>query len=172
MLCENRNEAFLKKNFPDATDMFNAFRDLIKKWADLPVKYIGIPALGPSVMSLERSVYFSAHVKGMLNMRCHQKFGQILADSVMVHNSGHLPVSKEDAFQVVVDQFCAVLMSARNAQGYRAHPSSPSNPNFWPRQKPQAACALLVDRFPVEIRFWVEEGETLREVVNSQDGKA
>jgi hypothetical protein len=168
MHTESKTPSRAEKIYPDEKDMFNVFRNIIGKWVDSQVKHIGSPVLGPSVMSLERSVYFSAHVKGMLNVRSHQKFGQALADSIMSKDPGHQSVSKEDAFQLAVDHYCAVLISGRNAQAYQAHSSSPSGPYSWPKQKPHAACALLAGRFPVEIRFWIEEGGDIREVVESK----
>jgi hypothetical protein len=165
---ESKTSARPEKVALDEKELFRVFQNIIEKWVDSPVKHIGHPVLGPSVMSLERSVYFSAHVKGMLSVRSHQKFGQALADAIMAKDAGHSSVPKEDAFQLAVDHYCAVLISGSSAQGYQALSSSPSGPHSWPKQKPYAACALLVGRFPVEIRFWIEEGGELREVVQTE----
>jgi hypothetical protein len=171
MQGENKAPARPEKNHPDDQELYQVFRNIVEKWVDDRVKHIGTPVLGPSVMSLERSVFFSAHVKGMVNVRSHQKFGRALADSIMSKDPARQSVSKEDAFQLAVDHYCAVLISGKSRNGYQADSSRFSNPDSWPKQKPRAACALLVGRFPVEIRLWVEEGGDLQEKTDTGRGE-
>lgn len=152
-------ENFLKdeKYIPASLETFGVFQSVLKNGVRLSADYIGLPVEGPSVMSLERSVYLSGSFKGVFVIRAHRKFAPLLLEKSAAQ--AVVPSSGEEAFDQLVERFCAETVKAFWApEPFRPFLIQPCNPRFWPKRMPDSACALLVERYPMEIRFWMERG--------------
>ncbi len=148
------------RSMPTGEDLFQVFKSVAQNWLQLPCHSLGRPVEGPSVMSLERSVYLAGPIRGLVALRAHSRLGGVLLEKTEVLN--HSLQTSDEAFRELVQLFCGHLLSSFwKIEGVSAIPSQPSKPQSWPKGKPQAAVALLLDQCPIEIRFWVETGKAL-----------
>ncbi len=140
---------------PSGIDLFKAFDLVLGKWAKLSCEHIGAPVEGPSIMTLERSVYLSGPVKGLMVVRAHRKVGGLLTERLS--SEAVQPLSEEDAFTDLVNLYCGHFLATHwDPKSFKPFHSTPCNPFSWPKQNPKSACAMLVEKYPMEIRLWVE----------------
>ena len=140
---------------PAGMDLFESFKAVTRAWLSLSCESLGEPVEGPSIMNLERCAYLAGPIRGLVNLRADSRFGGILLEKSVGWNRA-LQTSDE-AFRELLQVFCGHLLSSFwKMDGIQAIPSQPCTPPTWPKGKPQAAVALLLDQCPVEIRFWVE----------------
>jgi hypothetical protein len=154
-----------KPMFPDpfrtpfsiqGSELFNLFQKALSEYADLACEHIGAPVEGPSVMSLERSVRLDGTIRGLLVLRAHRKLGGMLLEKTSVGN-GHAD-SREAVFDYLVRLFSEQLVrSFWSLRDFAPLDTQISSPQVWPAREPSAGCALLVEKYPVEIRFWLED---------------
>ena len=152
-------ENFLKDEtyVPSSRETFTVFQAVLQNWARLSADYIGFPVEGPSVMSLERSVHLSGTFQGFFVVRAHRKFAKLLLEKTAVH--AVVPSSGEEAFDQLAEKFSAEMVKSYwNPWDFKPFLINPCNPRFWPGRAPASACALLVERYPIEIRLWIETG--------------
>lgn len=110
---------------------------------------------GPSVMSLERSVKLEGPIRALVVLRAHRKLGGMLLEKSSDGN-GHAE-SREAAFDYLVRFYCERLVQTYGSlRDFAPLTTQISGPQLWATRAPWAACALLVEMYPVEIRFWIE----------------
>jgi hypothetical protein len=142
---------------PNSLELFGIFQSIFEKGAGLSADYLGLPVEGPSVMSLERSVYLSGSFQGLFVVRAHRKLADLLLEKTAAPKAAS--VSEEVVFNQWVERFCLEALKAFWKPGdFKPFSIHPCNPRLWPRRMPIAACAFLVEHYPVEIRFWMETG--------------
>jgi hypothetical protein len=145
--------------------LFKIFQKTLSETADLACEYIGEPVEGPSAMSLERSVRLAGPLQGLLVLRAHRKLGGMLLEKSNRGN-GHTD-SQEAAFDYLVRFFCERLVQAYwSLRDFAPLGTQMSSPQVWPIHAPFAGSAILVEKYPVEIRFWFgdeshEKGEKI-----------
>jgi hypothetical protein len=133
--------------------LFKIFQKTLSETADLACEYIGEPVEGPSVMSLERSVRFAGPLQGLLVLRAHRNLGGMLLEKSNRGN-GHTD-SREAAFDYLARLFCERLIQTYGSlRDFEPLGTQMSNPQVWPIHAPFAGSAILVEKYPVEIRFW------------------
>jgi hypothetical protein len=143
---------------PKGDDLFQSFKSITRAWLNLSCQSLGQPVEGPSVMPLERCAYLAGSIQGLVNLRAHSRLGGVLLENSETWNRA-LQTSDE-AFRELLQVFCGHLLSNFwKMDGNQTIPSHVSTPKSWPKEKPQAAVAILLDQCPVEIRFWVEKGK-------------
>ncbi len=151
------NEPNKQTPMPTGEDLFQSFKSVTRTWLGLSCQSLGQPVEGPSVMSLERCAYLAGSIRGLVDLRAHSRLGGVLLEKSAGWKKS-LQTSDE-AFRELLQVFCGhILSSFWKIEGVQGIPSHPSTPQSWPKGKPQASVALLLDQCPVEIRFWVETG--------------
>jgi hypothetical protein len=142
---------------PNSLELFGVFQSILEKGAGLSADYLGLPVEGPSVMSLERSVYLSGSFQGLWVVRAHRKLVDLVIEKTAVRKAA--PVSEEAVFDQWVERFCLeALKTFWKPSDFKPFSINHSNPRLWPQRTPISACAFLVEHYPVEIRFWMETG--------------
>jgi hypothetical protein len=156
---DNLDNSSVPIRLPKGEDLYQAFEVVSRSWLRLPCQSLGLPVDGPSVMSLERCAYLAGPVRSLLVLRAHSSLGGILLERCQ--SSNRYLQSSDEAFRELFQVYCGhFLTSFWKMEGGQAIPSQPGTPQSWPKVKPQAAVALLLNETPIEIRFWVESGRT------------
>ncbi len=136
-------------------DLFGIFQKVLSETADLACESIGEPVEGPSVMSLERSVKLEGPIRALVVLRAHRKLGGMLLEKSS-NGNGHSD-SREASFDYLVRLYCERLVQAYGSlRDFAPLTTRISGPQLWAAREPLAGCALLVEMYPVEIRFWME----------------
>jgi hypothetical protein len=157
--ADGPNDSSNSVRLPKGEDLYQAFEAVSRSWLRLPCQSLGQPVDGPSVMSLERCAYLAGPVRSLLVLRAHSSLGGILLERCQASN--RYLQSSDEAFRELFQVYCGhLLTSFWKTEAGQAIPSQPGTPQSWPKVKPHAAAALLVNQSPVEIRFWVESGRT------------
>ncbi|MGH7739835.1 MAG: hypothetical protein ACREL1_06775 [bacterium] len=138
--------------FPiSGSDLFDVFQQALLEYVDLACESIGEPVEGPSVMSLERGLRLTGPIRGFLVLRANRKLGDVLLEKRPDSDS------REAVFDYLARLFVEKWVRAKwNLRDFDPIVTELCNPGVWPAGAPQAARALLVEHYPVEIRLWME----------------
>lgn len=142
---------------PKGKDLFQSFKAVAHAWLGQSCQSLGQPVEGPSVMPFERCAYLAGSIRGLVDIRADSCLGGVLLEKC--GGWDRTIQTSDEAFREFFRIFCGHLLSSFwKMDGTQAVPSRSSTPQSWPKGKPQASVALLLDQCPVEIRFWVETG--------------
>jgi hypothetical protein len=140
---------------PGPFELAELARQVAKDWAFLSASPIGAPAPGPAALPLEFSVRLSGPLDYLLVVRGGWDLAAELAESSTGDPSARDQAG--DAFRELVN-----LLAGRLATRYLASSESPfgpflpkaTRPDSWPGRAPDTAAAVMVERFPLELRLW------------------
>lgn len=143
-------------------DLYELFDQVVGVYAFIGCAYIGRPSDGPNQsLSVEFSVRIQGVVRGTLVLRASLGAARLLAEGLRSH--GHADdADSVDAFCEVTNLFVGHLLSTclgGHKHAFEPFLPCPSSPRDWPLPDPDAACALLLETEPVEIRYWQEPGD-------------
>jgi hypothetical protein len=147
----------MNESAPSPFELCELADRVISDWAFLPVQMAGKPAPGPAELALEYSVLLKGAFKCRLVLRGDAKLGAELA-----HASTGDPAAREqaeDAFRELCNLFASHFLTRfRPAQSSSFGPFLPevSTPLSWPSRQPDSECVAIVDKYPFEIRLWME----------------
>ena len=135
--------------------LFRVMEKVVESWVYLSVRSMGDPVDGIAPLPLERMVEWKGLEGAVVVIRTSEDFGDFLAGEILEGEAG---ISGEDAFNELVNIYCGHLLAElRKFHGRFSGPFLPrtSKPADWPGRAPDAACALLVEDTPLEIRLWL-----------------
>ncbi len=140
----------------DSETLFRVMERVGKNWSNFVVRSLGDPVDGIAPLPLERLVQWNSPERVTVVIRTASDFGDFFAQVVLEGESNG--ISGDDAFNELVNIYCGHLITAlRNLYGPFPGPFLPESsiPAKWPPREPDAACALLVEDTPLEIRLWL-----------------
>ena len=162
---QNAGEETLSSNgtgytMPTSVELSDFFNEFINKWAKLNSEYFSWPGESPDYLPLEEGVFFSEPFKGLLVLRSSKDFGAFLEEE----NTGS---QKEEHKRMGLFVELAVLFWHKFAQRFLKVDSRRVTPAIlracvpvnWPDRKPQSACVVFINGFPLEIRLWTDVTE-------------
>lgn len=151
-------QIFGPKN-PSALDLFECASKILENFAFLHSRYLGAPSEGPShTLDVERLVQIRGPVELTLVIRANSSFAQMLSAAARGESGGD-DVEANDAFQEFCNLFAGHFLTrvwGKEAPSFGSFLPRPSRPAQWPKLEADAACALLVERFPLEVRLWCQ----------------
>jgi hypothetical protein len=143
-------------------DLYEIFSQVAGIYAFSTCAYLGRPNECPHPgLDLEFKVSVHGAIKGLIVLRTTLGGGRILADDLRGQDRpGDFEAA--DAFRETCNLFTGhLLTSCLGGQRRAFDPFMPerSKPNEWPGRTPDAACALLLETEPVELRYWQDDQE-------------
>jgi len=149
----------LSVRIPSAFELAELVNQVAGDWAYLSARPMGAPAPGPADLPVEFSVNLRGPAPYLLVLRGAWDLAGELAESSTGDPTAR--EQSEDAFRELVN-----LVAGRMATRFLASPKGPfgpflparSRPASWPQRPPDSSAAVMVDRFPMELRLWVLDG--------------
>ena len=142
---------------PSTIELAELIDTVLSDWAFLSAAPAGLPAEGPAPLPVEFSVDLKGPLRCRLVLRSDDAFAAELA-----HASTGDPGARSqgaDAFKELSNLVASHLLTAffggREAS-FEPFVPVPSRPEFWPPRRPDAESVMIVERFPLEARLWVE----------------
>jgi hypothetical protein len=123
-----------------------------------PIQDLGRPVEGPADLPLECGIRLSGGPTGLLVVRTNSSLSSRLRESQP--GSDDRRAGEREALNGLAVLLCINLLvghwkpSLPNLGPILPRPSTPRD---WPARPPDAACAFLADKDPVEARLWIEE---------------
>ncbi len=142
----------------DGYGLGSLFEKIVRSWGADDVLVLGTALVETEDLPLERSLILSGSLKGLVNIRCSPEFPAWLRDHRQGTPLGRYPA--EEVFEELVSFFCLSLFHRFwRPHSFQIGPIHPfdSQPEFWPLDPPNASCALLVEGYRVELRFWTND---------------
>ena len=137
-------------------DLYELFDHVAGGYAFAACAYLGRPNDAPMDGGLEFAVSLRGAGQGHLVLRASLGASRLLADGI--RSEGHADDAESaDALREVCNLLAGHLLTSRLEGARLAYePFLPmrSDPENWPPRSPDAACALLLETEPVEIRYW------------------
>jgi len=150
---EVRVESF-KKTVPlTGVGLFHDMEEILGNWIGLSAIHLGEPVEGLSPLFLEESV--SLEMPSLqLVIRSTPDLAIVLANEIKRERAKIL--EPKEAFHQLVKHYAGRLIRQFYFAGIPSEIiSKTSSPECWPTQKPMIACAVLVEKIPIEIRLWL-----------------
>jgi hypothetical protein len=148
----------IRVSIPTSHGLAEVISEVISDWAFLSALPSGKPAPGPAPLDLEFTVTLKGPLVSVLVMRASRQFGEELAQA----STGD-PAAREqaaDAFRelsnIVASHLLTDFFGGREL-AYAPFVPLPSVPDGWPAGEPTVECVLIVERFPLEARLWIDE---------------
>jgi len=144
---------------PSSFELAELIDKVLGDWAFLSASPAGKPAEGPAPLPVEFSVKLRGPLNFMLVLRSSEAFAAELA-----HASTGDPSAREegaDAFRELCNLVASHLLTSfcgGLALSFEPFLPQASRPEDWPPRDPDSQSVMLVERFPVEARLWVELG--------------
>jgi hypothetical protein len=142
---------------PSPFELAELVDKVLGDWAFLSARPAGKPAQGPAPFPLEYSVRPKGRHSFLLNLRCNHSFAAELAQASTGDPGAR--AHGEDAFRELCNLLASHLMSSLGSPAGRSFESflpEPSTPASWPSRLPDSQSVIIADRFPLEIRLWVD----------------
>jgi hypothetical protein len=137
--------------------MANFFQKFAKHWTGTDVRYLGDLQEEVLEMPVEICVKWKGNAQGTLIIRCYDDFIQWFAKS-KVYKPLSVCTGKE-MLNEMIGEYCTYVIcnfwDPRLLEITAPQPR-PCGPGDWPSNKPAAAFGVLVEKHPVEIRFWMD----------------
>jgi hypothetical protein len=146
-----------RPQLPASIGLAGIINQVLGDWAFLSGQPIGRPAEGPTTLAMEYCVNLRGPFECMLVLRAEAEFAAELAQAA----TGD-PGAREqgpDAFKELCNLCSSHLWSSfMGSRGKAPEPfvPKPSTPDLWPQAAPAAECVLMVGRFPLEARLWIQ----------------
>ena len=142
---------------PSSYELAELIDQVISDWAFLSSRPAGKPAKGPSRLPLEFSVAIRGPLQCLLVLRSDEEFAAELAQA----STGDPGARSEgrDAFRELCNLLASHLLTrffGGIRQPFEPFLPEPSLPSQWPPMPPDAESVMIVERFPLEARLWVE----------------
>jgi hypothetical protein len=156
------SESMEREDFPQAevNAIMEAMRYVFHSWAYLPSDPVSSPGEAIAPLALERSVRLSGPAPVFLNVRTVPELSDLLAQCAEGETKSS--ADREDAFQEFVNIFCGHLMTylwGKDGAVFDPYLPVPTSPSDWPKSKPSARCAFIVENMPIEVRLWLQAEE-------------
>jgi hypothetical protein len=138
-------------------DLYELYEQVVGVYAFTACAYLGKPNDSPSPsLNVEFGVRIRGALSGRVVLRTTLGGARILAEGL--RNDGRASDSDAvDAFRETCNLFTGHLLTSCLGGHRRAFDPflpEPSTPADWPLPAPDAACALLLETEPVELRYW------------------
>jgi hypothetical protein len=144
-------------HIPAALGLAGIINQVLGDWAFMSGTPIGRPAEGPTALALEYSVSIHGPFHCLLNIRSDAEFAAELAQAATgdpgAREQG--PDALKELCNLVASHLWSSLVGSRNVAPEPFLPLS-SRPSQWPQAPVAAECALIVGRFPIEARLWIQ----------------
>lgn len=139
-------------------DLGRLLERIVRSWGADHIRVLETPPAATDDLPLERSVTLSGSLTALLTARCAPEFAVWLRDQRQDTPLGRFP--SEEVFEELISLFCLSLSHRFwSPHSFQVGPIKPfpSQPEFWPLLPPQAACALDVEGYRVELRLWMKD---------------
>jgi len=140
---------------PDGGILSRLMRQILGNGSFADIQLLGLPVEGPAELPVEYGIRLTGGSKGWLNLRTNPAFPRWLRNT---HPDPEVRRSTDpDAMKTLTILYgVALVLECGSPILFDFGPilPRPSDPRNWPPRPPDASCALLVDKNPVEIRYW------------------
>jgi hypothetical protein len=143
---------------PTRFSLCHLFERIIRSWGADHIQSLGEMTSGPGELPIERLVRLSGTLNGTLIVRTSPGFLAWLQNQRSGTFLGRYPA--DEIFEELISLFCLYLFhDFWNPATFHIGPIQPVRPTppDRPPTRPHAACTLLVEDHPVEIRLWMRD---------------
>jgi hypothetical protein len=133
------------------------FQKFINYWTQTDIRFLG-DLRGEMVdMPVEICVRWNGNIRGTLIVRCDDDFTKWFSRNRNVRFSDAC-TGKEMLDEMIAEYGAYLICNFWKPELLEIGPllPRPCRPEDWPVETPAAAFGVLVDKHPVEIRFWIE----------------
>lgn len=144
---------------PDAARLYSVMQRILGGRPDVCIRDLGEPVEGPADLPVELGIRLTGGISGFLVLRTARGFAEWLlrrSPDPDLRGQRHA-----DAFNSLAILYgVSLLLECWQPLLFHFGPllPRPTTPADWPARMPDAACALLVDKTALEIRFWRDAG--------------
>jgi hypothetical protein len=135
----------------------NYFQKFISYWTQTNLRFLGDLQEEVVDMPVEICMHWNGNASGTLIIRCYDDFLKWFSVS-----KSYRPLSictGKEVLNEMIAEYCTYLICnfwQPELLEIRTMSPRPCRPEDWPSETPVAAFGVLVEKHPVEIRFWMD----------------